>query len=118
MLYADESVKDAEDVRRLHALGLVGGVNLKLQKTGGLRPAVAALKEARELGYRVQIGCNVETSVGIAGGVQLIGLLDHADLDGHLLLAEQPFRGPMPVDGWYETPRAPGLGVAPAAEPA
>jgi len=113
-LYADESVKDVEDVRRLHALGFVGGVNLKLQKTGGIRPAVAALREARAKGYQVQLGCNVETAVGIAAGVQLLGALDHADLDGHLLLRDMPFVGPMPREGWYETPDAPGLGARPA----
>ena len=113
-LYADESVMDARDVRRLHALGFRGGVNLKLQKTGGIRPAVEALREAKDLGYQVQLGCNVETAVGIAGGVQLLGVLDHADLDGHLLLRDRPFVGPMPREGWYETPSEPGLGVRPA----
>lgn len=110
-LYADESVMDIHDVRRLHALGFRGGVNLKLQKTGGIRPAVAAIREAREKGYQIQLGCNVETAIGIAAGVQLLGALDHADLDGHLLLRDVPFLGPMPAQGWYETPDAPGLGV-------
>lgn len=113
-LYADESVMDAADVRRLHELGFRGGVNLKLQKTGGIRPAVAALRQARELGFAVQLGCNVETAIGIAAGVQLLGALDHADLDGHLLLADEPFVGPRPKRGWYETPGGPGLGVRPA----
>ena len=110
-LYADESVMDLEDVRRLHKLGFRGGVNLKLQKTGGIRPAVAAIREAREKGYTIQLGCNVETAIGIAAGVQLLGLLDHADLDGHLLLRGAPFHGPTPARGWYETPDAPGLSV-------
>lgn len=113
-LYADESVIDVRDVRRLHAAGFEGGMNLKLQKTGGIRPAVQALREAKALGHPVQLGCNVETAIGIAAGVQLLALLDHADLDGHLLLADQPFEGPRPVDGWYDTPVAPGLGVRPA----
>lgn len=110
-VYADESVMDVHDVRALHDAGFAGGMNLKLQKTGGIRPAVAALREARRLGHQVQLGCNVETAVGIAAGVQLLALLDHADLDGHLLLADEPFLGPRPMDGWYETPDEPGLGV-------
>lgn len=110
-LYADESVMDVHSVRALHEAGFVGGMNLKLQKTGGIRPALHALREAKRLGHPVQLGCNVETAVGIAGGVQLLSLLDHADLDGHLLLADEPFLGPRPVEGWYETPSAPGLGV-------
>lgn len=113
-VYADESVMDIHDVRRLHKAGFRGGVNLKLQKTGGIRPAVAAIREARELGYQIQLGCNIETAIGIAGGVQLLGALDHADLDGHLLLRDEPFVGPRPVRGWYETPAAAGLGVVPA----
>jgi L-alanine-DL-glutamate epimerase-like enolase superfamily enzyme len=113
-LYADEAVLDVHDVRRLHAVGFRGGINVKLQKTGGIRPAVRALREAKDLGYAVQLGCNVETAVGIAAGVQLLSLLDHADLDGHLLLADRPFDGPMPERGWYETPDAAGLGVTPA----
>lgn len=113
-LYADESVMDAHDVRRLHKLGFRGGVNLKLMKTGGLRPAVRAIREAKELGYQVQLGCNVETALGISAGAQLLGLLNHADLDGHLLLKDEPFLGVRPERGWYETPSAPGLGARPA----
>lgn len=128
-IYADESVMDVRDVRRLHALGFRGGVrrnsegqevpvhvgvNVKLQKTGGIRTAIAAIREARDKGYHVQLGCNIETAVGIAAGVQLLGALDHADLDGHLLLGDAPFLGPMPREGWYETPDAPGLGARPA----
>lgn len=110
-MYADESVMDIHDVRRLHALGFRGGVNLKLQKTGGIRPAVAAIREARAKGYQVQLGCNIETAIGIAAGIQLLGALDHADLDGHLLLRDEPFLGPKPLQGWYETPDEVGLGV-------
>lgn len=110
-VYADESVLDAADVARLHEAGFRGGVNLKLQKTGGIRPALAAARLAKDLGYRVQLGCNVETAIGIAGGVQLLGLLDHADLDGNLLLADDPFEGAPAPGGWLETPSAPGLGV-------
>lgn len=110
-VYADESVLDAGDVERLHKAGFRGGVNLKLQKTGGIRPAVKAARLARSLGYQVQLGCNVETAIGIAGGVQLLGLLDHADLDGNLLLADDPFVGVPAPGGWLETPETPGLGV-------
>lgn len=112
-VYADESVLDVHDVRSLHADGFTGGYNLKLQKTGGIRPALLALREAKSLGHKLQLGCNVETAVGIAAGIQLLPLLDHADLDGHLLLADQPFHGPRPNDGWYETPTTAGLGVRP-----
>lgn len=110
-IYADESVHDALDVERLHKAGFVGGVNVKLVKAGGLMPAVRALASARELGYPTQLGCNVESAVGIAGAVQLLSLLDHADLDGHLLLKDDPFEGPMPKNGEYSTPTEAGLGA-------
>ncbi|HUR68219.1 MAG TPA: hypothetical protein VM370_03165, partial [Candidatus Thermoplasmatota archaeon] len=47
-------------------------------------------------------------------GVQLLGALDHADLDGALLLRDEPYVGPTPTRGWFETPDAPGLGVLPS----
>jgi L-alanine-DL-glutamate epimerase-like enolase superfamily enzyme len=112
-IYADESVLDVHDVERLAAAGFRGGVNLKLQKTGGIRPALVAARAARAKGYWVQMGCNIETSIGISGALQLLPLLDHADLDGNLLLADDPYVGVEPVEGWYDSPVAPGLGVAP-----
>jgi L-alanine-DL-glutamate epimerase-like enolase superfamily enzyme len=112
-VYADEAVLDAFDVERLHQAGFRGGVNLKLMKAGGLRPAVRAARRAKELGYGVQLGCNVETSIGISGAAQLLALLDHADLDGNALLRDDPFVGARLERGWIESPRASGLGVAP-----
>lgn len=112
-VYADESVHDVRDVEHLHAAGFRGGINVKLVKAGGLLPALAALRRARELGFATQLGCNVETSVGISGGVQLISQLDHADLDGNLLLADDPFEGLALSEGRWSTPEAPGVGVVP-----
>ena len=63
----------------------------------------------------MQLGCNVETAIGISGGLQLLSILDHADLDGHLLLAEEPFLVQRPTNGWYATPDLPGLGVREAS---
>jgi L-alanine-DL-glutamate epimerase-like enolase superfamily enzyme len=110
-VYADESVHDVLDVERLQRAGFRGGVNVKLQKAGGLRPALRALDRARELGFATQLGCNVETSIGISGAAQLLARLDHADLDGNALLADDPFEGAYPREGWLETPSPAGLGV-------
>jgi L-alanine-DL-glutamate epimerase-like enolase superfamily enzyme len=110
-VYADESAHDALDVEKLHAAGFRGGVNLKLQKAGGLRPTLAAARLAKERGYAVQLGCMVEPLASIAGALQLLALLDHADLDGSLLLADDPFGGIDVRDGWYATPDGAGLGV-------
>lgn len=111
-VYADESVHDVHDIERLHKAGFRGGMNVKLQKAGGIRPALRALRRARELGYATQLGCNIETSIGIAGAAQLVGLLDHADLDGNALLADDPFTGLATDRGWISTSRVPGLGVS------
>lgn len=113
---ADEAVHDEHDVRRLLDAGFRGGVNVKLQKAGGLLPAVRALRLARENGLRTMCGCNLETSVGIAAALQALSLLDEADLDGNLLLADDPFATVPPRDGWLESPAAPGLGAAPRAD--
>ena len=112
-VYADESCLGPDDVPRLLAHGFVGGVNLKLQKTGGLGPAVEAARAAREAGLGVMLGCMLETGCGIAGGRQMLALLDHADLDGNVLLSEDPFATEIPRDGVVETPRGPGLGARP-----
>jgi L-alanine-DL-glutamate epimerase-like enolase superfamily enzyme len=67
---------------------------------------------ARALGLRVMIGCMVESQLGVAGAAQLASLADWVDLDGHLLLADEPFTGLELVDGRVLPSTAPGLGVA------
>ncbi|MFB6242704.1 MAG: dipeptide epimerase [Halobaculum sp.] len=72
-------------------------VNLKLMKCGGLRAAKRMIHTARAHGLEVMLGCMVESNAAIAAGCQLGPLLDYADLDGSLLLAEDPFDGvPLP----------------------
>jgi len=108
---ADESVKDSRDVARL--AGLVDGINIKLAKCGGPREALRMIHCARAHGMQVMLGCMIESAVGIAAAAQLAPLLDFADLDGHLLLAENPYWG---VDNDGErllAPDAPGLGLRP-----
>jgi L-alanine-DL-glutamate epimerase-like enolase superfamily enzyme len=67
------------------------GINVKLMKTGSITNAVRMLKEARNAGLKTMIGCMVETSVGIAAAMQLESLADFMDLDGFLLLENEPF---------------------------
>jgi L-alanine-DL-glutamate epimerase-like enolase superfamily enzyme len=69
------------------------GVNVKICKCGGLTPALQMLREARQLGMKTMVGCMVESSVGISGAAQLLPLLDYADLDGAVLLSEDPAEG-------------------------
>ena len=88
---ADESCIVEGDVDR--CAGHFHGVNIKLMKCGGITPARRMIARARELGLRVMVGCMTESSVGISAIAQLLPLLDYADLDGSLLIANDPATG-------------------------
>lgn len=109
----DEGVATAADVDRIGAEGRAHGVVLKLQKSGGLRPAQACLEAAERHGLRVMLGCFVETWAGITLALQLAGQAEWLDLDGAWLLAEEPVTTtePLLAEGRFRTPEAPGLGT-------
>jgi len=109
-IIGDESCLVASDIPKL--AGVVDGINIKLAKCGGLREAVKMAAVARAHGMRVMMGCMIETSLGITAAAHLAGLLDHADLDGAALLADDPFRGAAIEGGAITVPEAPGLGVS------
>jgi L-alanine-DL-glutamate epimerase-like enolase superfamily enzyme len=109
----DEECRGAEDLEAAAERG--DGVNIKLGKCGGLHPALAMIRRARELGLRVMIGCNLESGLGIAAAAHLTALADDADLDGNLLLAADPWHGPVWSRGRQRPRRAPGLGVRPVS---
>ncbi len=96
-IIADESCIVEADVDR--CVGYFHGVNIKLMKCGGLTPARRMITRARALGLRVMIGCMTESSVGISAIAQLLPLLDYADLDGSLLIANDPATGVTFDDG-------------------
>ena len=109
-IVADESCRTAADIPRL--VGAVDGINIKLAKCGSLREAVRMVHAARVHGLTVMLGCMLESTLGIAAAVQLAPLVDFADLDGALLLADDPFQGPgMEQDGSLRFNDGPGLGV-------
>jgi L-alanine-DL-glutamate epimerase-like enolase superfamily enzyme len=111
-LLADEAVLTLDD---LDAVGeAYDGVVVKLAKMGGIASAFALISACTEVGLRVLMGCMIESSLGIAAALQVAGLADYVDLDGALLLAEDPFTG-ITVDGDLLTAsEQPGLGVRPA----
>jgi L-alanine-DL-glutamate epimerase-like enolase superfamily enzyme len=108
-LIADESVRQAADIPPL--AGAADGVNVKLAKAGGLREARRMIALARALGMAVMIGCMVETSVGVTAAAHLAPLADYADLDGNLLLVDDPYAGATWSAGRLSLPDEPGLGV-------
>jgi L-alanine-DL-glutamate epimerase-like enolase superfamily enzyme len=108
---ADESVQTPTDLEALAAAG-VRGINLKLQKVGGLGPGVAMLRRAKELGLKVMLGCMIETSLGVTAMAHLTGLADWLDLDAPLLIADDPFDGLGFGDGArVQVPERMGIGV-------
>jgi L-alanine-DL-glutamate epimerase-like enolase superfamily enzyme len=109
-IVADESCVGPDDLDAL--AGVVAGVNIKLAKAGGISPAREMLERARELGFRTFLGCMEETSVGIAGSAVVASLAEWVDLDGCLLLADDPFEGLVLDDEyrWILSSR-PGLGL-------
>ena len=112
-LFADEAVLTLADLEQVGEL--YDGVVVKLAKAGGIANAFALLSACRGRGLQVLLGCMIESSLGIAAGLQLAGLADHVDLDGALLLANDPFTG-IEVDGERLTASdQPGLGIGPAA---
>lgn len=108
---ADESAVAAGDVPRL--AGCVTGVNVKLAKCGGLRRALETIHVARAHGMLVMLGCMVETSLGVAAAAQISGLVDFVDLDGAMLLADDPFTGLGYEKGRIYLPESSGLGLEP-----
>jgi len=90
-LFADESYHTAADVD--HCAACFHGVNVKLVKTGGVTGAFQALKAARAKGLKTMIGCMIETSVLISAAAHLAELADYLDLDGNLLVKNDPYVG-------------------------
>jgi L-alanine-DL-glutamate epimerase-like enolase superfamily enzyme len=90
-LFADESCHTVADINRC-AEGF-HGVNVKLVKTGGVSMAYDTLKEARQRGLKTMIGCMIETSLLISAAAHLAELADYLDLDGNLLITNDPYAG-------------------------
>lgn len=109
-LVADESCQVEHDVERC-GRGRFHGVNVKLVKCGGLTPAKRMIDRARQLGLRVMVGCFTQSTVGISAAAQLLPLVDYADLDGAVLLAEDVATGVRLEQGRVVFPEGGGCGV-------
>ncbi len=108
-IIADESCHTAGDLDALD--GAVDGVNIKLVKTGGLCEAARLARRALDLGLKVMVGCMTSSALAVTAATHVAGWADYVDLDGNLLLADDPFRGATVRAGVVQIPRGRGLGV-------
>jgi L-alanine-DL-glutamate epimerase-like enolase superfamily enzyme len=111
-IYVDEDCHTLADVAG--CAEIANGITIKLAKAGGIREAIRMTHAARALGLGVMLGCMVESGLGIAAGAQIASLCDHVDLDGNLLLADDPWPGVEFRDGVQLPGEEPGLGVSQA----
>ena len=110
-IFADEACHSPEDLPKLREA--FDGVVVKLDKSGGLLGAHRMITVAKALGMKTMIGCMVSSSCTITAAAHLSPLVDYADLDGHLLIANDPYVGVGVEQGKLILSAAPGLGVRP-----
>ncbi len=108
-LFADESCVFEQDVERCYQH--FHGINIKLTKCSGITPAQRMITKARELNMKVMMGSMNECSIGSAAIANFLPQLDHVDVDGPLLLAEDIATGIYFDNGAVSLSGSPGLGV-------
>ncbi|WP_369274057.1 dipeptide epimerase [Streptomyces sp. R11] len=106
---ADEDAVSLADVRRL--AGRVHGVNVKLAKCGGVHMALRIAEAIEGSGTDLMLGCLTASTLGLAPAVHLADRARWTDLDGHLLLAHDPWHGIGGANGLVHASTRPGLGV-------
>jgi L-alanine-DL-glutamate epimerase-like enolase superfamily enzyme len=112
-LIADEACLHPADIPKL--VNSFDGVNIKLMKCGGILEAYRMIQIAKSLGLKTMLGCMIESSIGVTAAAHLSPLVDYADLDGNLLIANDPYAGVRVEKGKLILPEGPGLGLKPAA---
>ena len=108
-LIADEAFSGIDDLPKIQ--GVYDGINIKLVKSGGAFAARQIIEQARHHGLRVMLGSTIESALGIAAAAHIAPLTDYVDLDGNLLLAEDPFDGHPIENGRIALRSLPGLGI-------
>ncbi|HLG35467.1 MAG TPA: dipeptide epimerase [Bacteroidia bacterium] len=106
---ADEAVQTVADIERIK--DAYHGINIKLMKCGGLREAMKMIRRAGELNLKVMFGCMSESSCGVSAAAQFAPLADWTDLDGPLLITNDPFGGITYSNGKIILNDLPGIGV-------
>lgn len=110
-IIADESCVTESDIPQL--VGAVDGINIKLMKCGGIHHALRMIHTARAHHLKVMLGCMIESSLAITAAAHISPLVDYADLDGHLLISDDPYEGVRVEQGKLILPERAGLGVRP-----
>ena len=110
-IIADEFLQRLPDVKR--AAEAYDGINIKLMKSTGMHEAYKMAVLAKSMGMKVMLGCMTETSCAVSAASQLAPMVDWADLDGNLLIANDIFDGMKIVNGKVTIPDRPGIGVIP-----
>jgi L-alanine-DL-glutamate epimerase-like enolase superfamily enzyme len=108
-IFADEALTDAAAIPKLREA--YDGVNVKLDKSGGMLEAHRWIQMARALDMKVMLGCMVSSSCTCTAAAHLSPLVDYADLDGNLLIANDPYSGLKVEKGRIILPDGPGLGL-------
>jgi len=108
-IIGDEAIQNVDDI--LENKDVYSGINIKLMKCGGLNHAMKMIHVARALGLKVMVGCMTETSCAVSAAAQLSPLVDWCDLDGNLLINNDPFEGLRITDGKVTLPERAGIGV-------
>ena len=111
-IYADEACTDVSMIPKL--ADAYDGINVKLDKSGGILEAIRWIEVARTLNLKVMLGCMVSSSCTVTAAAHIAPLVDHADLDGGLLVANDPWHGVRIDKGKLLLPAGPGLGLTPA----
>jgi len=108
-IFADEWLMISKDIPQY--MGKADGINIKLMKCGGIREALRMIHTARACNLKVMLGCMIESSVGISAAAQIAPLVDYVDLDGNLLISNDPYSGLKLKEGRWILNDLPGLGL-------
>lgn len=111
-VFADENSVTVDDIPSL--VGRFHGINIKLVKCGGIAEAMKMVEVARTHDLQIMLGCMIESSAGISAAAHVAPLVDAVDLDGAILITNDPFRGVENQYGQLVFPNRPGLGLEPA----
>jgi L-alanine-DL-glutamate epimerase-like enolase superfamily enzyme len=110
-IIADEACTDITAIPAL--ANAYDGLNVKLDKAGGILQAHRWISMARALGMKTMLGCMVSSSISVTAAAHLSPMVDYADLDGNLLINNDRYRGVTVKNGRLILPAAPGLGLTP-----